>query len=340
MNQRLRQVLPIRPMLSIVAPCYNEEDGIREFHRRTTEVAHRIAGANYELVLVNDGSSDRTWSLLREIAETDPNLILVNLSRRHGHQAALSAGLGLARGDRIVSIDSDLQDPPEVILAMWEVMDRESADVVFGQRRERFGDSAMKRGTAAFFYWLLGRIGYADIPANVGDFRLMSRRVLDVLIEMREQHRFIRGMVSWIGMRQVALEYDRDPRFAGTSHYPLARMIALALDGLTSFSIAPLRIASCLGVILGFISLSMLTYTLGSWALGKTVDGWTSLSTIMLGLGGVQLFLFGVMGEYVGRLYIESKRRPLYVIDEIVTGHPVELYDSRIPAKGADATLN
>jgi glycosyltransferase involved in cell wall biosynthesis len=309
-----------RPHLSIVAPCYNEEGGIVEFHRRASAAATSIAGPDYELIIVNDGSQDRSRLILQALLSSDTNLVVVNLSRRHGHQTALSAGLEVARGDRIVSIDSDLQDPPEVIAEMWRTMDSDAADVVFGQRRERYGDSAVKRGTAALFYWLLARIGYADIPSNVGDFRMISRRVLDILNGMPEHHRFIRGMVSWIGLRQVPLIYDRDPRFAGNSHYPLARMMGLALDGLTSFSIAPLRIASYLGVLLSAISLLMLSYTLGSWALGRTVDGWTSLSTIMLTIGSAQLMLFGVLGEYVGRLYIESKRRPLYVIDEIATG--------------------
>jgi glycosyltransferase involved in cell wall biosynthesis len=321
-----------------VAPCYNEEAGIIEFHRRAKVAARGIAGEDYELVLVNDGSSDATWPHLQQLLQDDPNLVLVNLSRRHGHQIALSAGLGVARGERIVTIDSDLQDPPEVIADMWRMMDQEDVDVVFGQRRERYGDSAVKRGTAWLFYWLLARIGYADIPVNVGDFRLMTRRVLDVLNGMPEQHRFIRGMVSWIGLRQVALAYDRDPRFAGTGHYPLARMLALAFDGLTSFTIAPLRIASYLGFILGILSLLMLTYTLGSWASGRAVDGWTSLSTIMLAIGSAQLMLFGVLGEYIGRLYIESKRRPLYVIDEIAVGRSPSAVSGAVPRSAKSRT--
>src|SRR5258707_35103 len=188
--------IPHPPRLSVVAPFYNEEDGIAEFYRRMSAAARAIAGADYELVLVNDGSSDGSWRYLRQLLKDDPNLVLVNLSKRHGHQIALSAGLGIARGERIVTIDSDLQDPPEVVGDMWRMMDQEEADVVFGQRRERYGDSAVKRGTAWLFYWLLARIGYADIPVNVGDFRLMTRRVLDILNEMPEQHRFIRGMVS------------------------------------------------------------------------------------------------------------------------------------------------
>jgi dolichol-phosphate mannosyltransferase len=191
--------------------------------------------------------------------------------------------------------------------------------VVYGLRRERKGESVLKRGTAALFYRLMQRVGYADLPVDAGDFRLMTRRVLDILNSMPEQHRFIRGMVSWIGLRQVPLAYDRAPRQSGTSNYPLAKMIGLAFDALTSFSIMPLRLASYLGLALGGLSLLMLGYTLGSWALGHVVEGWTSLLTVVLILGSTQLILFGLLGEYVGRMYLETKRRPLFVIDQVLT---------------------
>jgi dolichol-phosphate mannosyltransferase len=308
-----------RPRLSIVAPCYNEEDGLEEFHRRVTAAAKQAVGEDYELVLLNDGSRDGTWAILRKLVSSDPRLVVVNMSRRHGHQLALTAGLELCRGERILTIDSDLQDPPELLCDMWRLMDQEDADVVYGVRRARRGETAFKRGTAHAFYWLLQRVDSANIPRNSGDFRLMTRRILDILNSMPEQHRFIRGMVSWIGLRQVALEYDRDPRFAGTSNYPLARMLSLAIDALTAFSIVPLRIASVLGVTVGILSMLMLIYTIGSYMRGHVVDGWTSLSTIVLMLGAIQLLLFGVLGEYVGRIYLESKRRPLYMIDRIVS---------------------
>jgi dolichol-phosphate mannosyltransferase len=309
-----------RPRLSIVAPCHNEEAGLEEFHRRVSAAAKKAVGEDYELILLNDGSRDRTWTIMRSLSARDPRLVAVNLSRRHGHQLALTAGLQLCRGERILSIDADLQDPPELLADMWQLMDRESADVIYGLRRERRGETLFKRQTASLFYRLLRRIGYADIPVDSGDFRLMTRRILGILNGMPEQHRFIRGMVGWIGLRQVPLVYDRDARFAGESHYPLTRMLALALDALTSFSIVPLRIASYLGLLLGALSLLMLAYTLGSWAFGRVVDGWTSLSTVVLVLGSMQLFLIGLLGEYIGRLYVESKGRPLFVIDEIVTG--------------------
>ncbi len=329
MNEQLRVAMPLppdaraRPRLSIVAPCYNEEAGLEEFHRRMTAAAKDMAGSDYELILVNDGSGDRTWQIMRELAERDPQLVAVNLSRRHGHQRAMTAGLHSCRGDRVLTIDSDLQDPPELLGEMWRLMDRVEADVVYGQRRERQGETILKRGTAALFYRLLRQLADGDMPVDSGDFRLMSRKVLDILNSMPEQQRFIRGMVSWIGLRQVALAYDRAPRTTGSSNYSLGRMFGLAFDALTSFSIMPLRLASYLGIILGFLSLLMLGYTLGSWAFGHVVEGWTSLSTLILLLGSMQLILFGLLGEYVGRLYLELKRRPLFVIDEIRTGENV-----------------
>jgi polyisoprenyl-phosphate glycosyltransferase len=307
------------PKLSIVAPCHNEQDGLEEFHRRTSAAAKKAVGEDYELILVNDGSRDATWAVMRKLVALDPRLVLINLARRHGHQLALTAGLEMCRGDRVLTIDSDLQDPPELLAEMWRVMDNERVDVVYGLRGERFGETRFKRSTAALFYWLLQQVGDADIPRNAGDFRLMTRRVVDVLKAMPEQHRFIRGMIGWIGFRQIPLRYDRNPRFAGSSHYPLSRMMILALDALTGFSIAPLRIASYAGFLVGALGLLMLVYTLGSWATGRVVDGWTSLTTIVLILGSLQLILFGLLGEYVGRMYIELKHRPLFTIDRIVT---------------------
>ncbi len=307
------------PRLSIVAPCYNEQEGLEEFHRRMTVAAQDAVGADYELVLLNDGSADRTWPIMADLVRRDPRVVAVNLSRRHGHQLAMTAGLYTCRGDRILTIDADLQDPPELLGEMWQLMDRSEADVVYGLRRQREGETMLKRGTAALFYRLMRRVGYADMPVDAGDFRLMTRRVLDILNSMPEQHRFIRGMVSWIGLRQVPLTYDRAARHSGTSNYPLAKMMGLAFDALTSFSIMPLRLASYLGLLLGCLSLLMLGYTLGSWALGHVVEGWTSLLTVVLILGSTQLILFGLLGEYVGRLYLETKRRPLFVIDRILT---------------------
>jgi polyisoprenyl-phosphate glycosyltransferase len=316
------------PRLSIVAPCYNEGQGLEEFHRRMTAAARNTVGSDYELILLNDGSSDRTWPIMTDLVRDDSHVVAVNLSRRHGHQLAMTAGLHVCQGDCILTIDADLQDPPELLSEMWRLMKAAEADVVYGVRKERQGESLAKRGTAALFYRLMRRISDADIPVDAGDFRLMTRRVLDIFNNMPEQHRFIRGMVSWIGFRQVPLAYDRAPRQTGTSNYSLAKMIALAFDALTSFSIMPLRLASYLGLVLGVVSLLMLCYTFGSWALGHVVTGWTSLLTVVLILGSAQLMLFGVLGEYVGRLYMETKRRPLFVIDQLLTQSQFERHQT------------
>ncbi len=251
---------------------------------------------------------------MRQLADGDPHLLAINLSRNHGHQLALTAALTFARGERILIIDADLQDPPELLPEMMRLMD-EGADVVYGQRRQRHGETPFKTLTAKLFYRLLGHLTDVRIPMDTGDFRLMSRRSLDILNAMPEQSRFVRGMVSWIGLNQVPLLYDREPRFAGQTKYPLFRMMRFALDAITGFSIVPLRVASILGMVMGVTSVTMLSYTLGSWAFGRTVEGWTSLTTIVLTVSSVQLLVLGILGEYVGRLYMQSKGRPLFIID-------------------------
>jgi glycosyltransferase involved in cell wall biosynthesis len=306
------------PHLSVVAPCFNEEAGLREFYRRMTGACTSAVKDDYEIVLINDGSRDGTWSIMCDLALHDPKIVAINFSRNYGHQLALTAGLQYCRGSRILIIDSDLQDPPELLGEMLRVMDDENADVVYGQRRQRAGETLSKRLTAAMFYRTLQYLIDIDIPVDAGDFRLMSRRALDVLNAMPEHHRFMRGMVSWIGFRQVPFLYDRDARFAGVTGYPLSRMIRFGLDAITSFSIAPLHFASGLGILFGLGGLFMLSYTLGSWLVGRTVAGWTSLMIITLIIGSVQLIVFGVLGEYLGRLYMEAKRRPLYVIESVV----------------------
>ena len=303
--------------LSVVVPCYNEEDGVLELHRRVSDICKDYVGDAYELVLVNDGSSDATWKIMRDLSEIDKHIVAVNLSRNHGHQLALQAGLQICRGERIFILDADLQDPPELLPEMMERMD-DGCDVVFGQRIKREGETAFKRVTAFAFYRLLNRMVDIDIPRDTGDFRLMSRRAVDILNSMPEHHRFIRGMVSWIGMRQEALPYNRAARFAGETKYPLSKMIRFAIDAITGFSVRPLRIASDLGFCFGIATLLLLAYVLVYYFLGKTVEGWTSLSVIILALGSAQLFVLGVMGEYLGRLYMESKGRPLFIIQEVV----------------------
>ena len=311
---RLPDLSSPEPDLSVVVPCFDEASSLRELYRRLTTVCGQIG--DFEVVLVNDGSRDATWNVMLELANMDPRLTLINLSRNHGHQLALTAGLRFARGKRILIIDADLQDPPELLPDMMKLMD-DGADVVFGQRRRREGESSFKKLTAKFFYRLLRHMTDVDIPADTGDFRLMSRRSLDVLNSMPEQSRFIRGMVSWIGLKQVPLLYDREPRFAGQTKYPLLKMVRFAIDAISGFSIVPLRVASVAGAIMAGISLTLLSYTMGAWLLGQTVVGWTSLSTIVLSVSSVQLLVLGIMGEYLGRLYMQSKDRPLFIIDTV-----------------------
>lgn len=323
-----------RPRLSVVTPCYNEEASLAELRRRITAACQEVVSDDYEIVLVNDGSRDSTWLQLMLLAEHDQHITAVNLSRNHGHQLALTAGLTQCRGDRVFILDADLQDPPELLGAMMARMDA-GADVVYGQRISREGETAFKRLSAALFYRLLHRLVDIDIPLDSGDFRLMSRRALDILNAMPEQHRFVRGMVSWIGFRQEALPYHRETRFAGETKYPFSKMLRFALDAITSFSIKPLRMASWLGICAGLGGLLVMIYVLGSWMLGYTVSGWTSLMMITLFLGSSQLFVAGVMGEYIGRLYLESKNRPLFVIESVVHRPQFAPNDSRERATAA-----
>jgi dolichol-phosphate mannosyltransferase len=311
----------LRPALSIVAPCFNEAAALWEFHRRISEVCCSIVGDSYEVLLVDDGSHDATWPIMRDIARLDPKVVAIKLSRNHGHQLALTAGLHHCIGERVLIIDADLQDPPELLPAMMKVMEDSNAEVVYGVRRTREGETRFKTFTARAFYRLLQRMTEVQIPLDAGDFRLMTRRAVLVLNDMPEHYRFLRGMVSWIGMKQSPFLYARNARFAGETKYPISKMIRFAIDAITGFSILPLRFASLVGICMGFISFALLLYTLGSWALGRVVEGWTSLSTIILVVSSVQLIVLGCIGEYLGRLYMETKNRPLFVIDEMVRAH-------------------
>jgi len=305
------------PALSIVVPCFNEEACLRALHERLTAAAVASVGGDYEIVLVNDGSRDRSWAMMRQLAGEDPHLVAVNLSRNHGHQLALTAGLDLCCGDKILIIDADLQDPPELLPAMLEAMRSEDADVVYGVRKSRRGDTAFKRATAHGFYRLLSRATDVDIPLDTGDFRLISRRALDAFLAMPEQARFIRGMVAWIGFKQVPFAYDREERFAGETKYPLSKMVRFALDALTGFSSAPLKLASHAGLALSVGSLLLIVYIVYAWLAGRSIAGWTSLMLVVVVLGAVQMFVLALMGEYIGRLYNEVKHRPLYIVQEV-----------------------
>jgi glycosyltransferase involved in cell wall biosynthesis len=310
--------------LSIVVPCFNEEACLQKLHERLAKAAKRVAGEGYEIVLVNDGSRDGSWEMMRRIAREDRHVVAVNLSRNHGHQLALTAGLDLCRGEHVLIIDADLQDPPELLEGMMRTMREQGADVVYGVRKSRAGDTAFKRATAHGFYRLLSRATEVDIPVDTGDFRLMSRRALDALLAMPEQARFIRGMVAWIGFKQVPFAYDRDQRIAGETKYPLGKMVRFALDALTGFSSAPLKLASHAGLLLSLGSVLLILYIAYAWLAGQSIQGWTSLMLVVVILGAVQMFVLALMGEYIGRLYNEAKRRPLYIVQEVIGSEPAD----------------
>ena len=307
-----------RPVLSVVAPCFNEGGVLPEFLARVAVVLDGIAGSS-EIVVVDDGSRDGTWRLMTEASARDPRIVAVRLMRNHGHQLALTAGLSICRGERVLIIDADLQDPPELLPDMMAMMDG-GADVVYGQRRARAGESLFKRVTAAAFYRLIGRMTDVEIPLDAGDFRLVTRRVLDMLLAMPERHRFIRGMVAWIGGRQVPLLYDRHARVAGESKYPLSKMIGFAADAITAFSVVPLMASMTIGWIMAAVGFGFFVYSIVGWLLGLNLPGWTSLMAATGLLGGMQFLMLGIIGAYLGRLYDQSKDRPLFMIREIVGG--------------------
>ena len=306
-----------RPALSVVVPCYNEALNLPVLHGRVTAAAQAAVGEDYEIVLINDGSRDDSWAVMRALAARDPRLVAVNLSRNHGHQLALTAGLDLCAGEQILILDADLQDPPELLSDMRRAMRDEEADVVYAVRRKREGETLFKLATAALFYRLLDRVTDTPIPLDTGDFRLMSRRALDAFLSLPEQARFIRGMVAWIGFRQVPFPYDRAERNAGETNYPLGKMMRLAFDAVTGFSTAPLRFASHAAVILAAASLLLLVYIAWGYFDGDPVQGWTSTMLVVTVLSAVQMFVLGMIGEYLGRLYVESKRRPLYLVADV-----------------------
>jgi dolichol-phosphate mannosyltransferase len=303
-----------RPVLSIVVPLYNEEGNVDELLRRILGIADALPGGPpFEIVCVNDGSRDGTLPRLRTLARDLPELVIVDLSRNFGHQLAATAGLDTARGDAVVLMDGDLQDPPELIaefMAKW----REGYDVVYAIRRSRKGESAFKLFTARAFYRVVRKLTNVAIPVDTGDFRLMSRRVVDALHSVRERHRFIRGLVSWVGFNQVGVPYDRDERHSGVTKYPFSKMLRFAIDGITSFSEVPLRFASYFGFIVSVFAFVYAAVVLVLKLLRYNSPGYTSTIVAVLFLGGVQLVGIGILGEYVGRIYDEIKGRPLYLI--------------------------
>lgn len=306
-----------------MAPCYNEAESLTAFVRRMTAAAEAAVGPSYEIILVNDGSRDATWSVIEHLAGAFPHVLGVDLSRNHGHQLAVTAGLALTRGDRVLIIDADLQDPPEVLAQMMAQMDA-GHDVVYGKRRVRPGESALKLSTAKLFYRLLDSVSDVTIPRDVGDFRLISRDFVDRLNAMPEQDRFLRGMVAWLGGRQVEVLYDREPRRLGKSGYTVGKMIKLATAGITSFSTAPLKVAVVLATLGAGLGLLIIVYALVAFILGHAQRGWTSLALLTVFFGVGQLGCTAIVGAYVGRIFMQIKGRPLYLIQRVIGGSPAE----------------
>ena len=315
-----------RPRLSVVIPVFNEEETIPELDRRLRALFEGLTGVggSWEVVFIDDGSKDRSAALLADLAAREPRYKVIGFSRNFGHQIAITAGIDRADGDAVVVMDADLQDPPEVVQQMLDKVG-EGFDVVYGVRRRRASETVFKRATASGFYRLIRAMTRVDIPADAGDFRLMTRPVVLAMRALREQHRFVRGMVAWVGFRQTAVYYDREARFAGETKYPLRKMIRFAIDGITSFSVLPLRMATWLGLFAGSLAV-----VVGIWLffvkflhLGA-VPGWTGIMVAVTFGFSAQFVMTGILGEYVGRIYEEIKRRPLYITARETNLEPLE----------------
>ncbi|AIQ11071.1 glycosyltransferase family 2 protein [Paenibacillus durus] len=321
---------------SVIIPMYNEEEVIEETYRRIKKVMG-TTGETYELIFVNDGSADSCAQMVEEYSCWDESVKLIDLSRNFGHQVAITAGMDYAQGDAIIIIDADLQDPPELILQMIEEW-KSGYEVVYAKRVKRNGESLFKKWTASLFYRVLAYSTDINIPVDTGDFRLIDRKVCDELKRLPEKNRFVRGLVSWVGFRQKAIEYERDERLAGETKYPLKRMVKLSLDGITSFSYKPLKLAGYLGALLsasGFLYLLYVLYL--AIFTDSVVKGWASVIGITLTFNGFVLLMLGIMGEYIGRIYDESKGRPLYIVQEVYQGKkqqpPLRMTTARYESK-------
>jgi len=302
---------------SIVAPCYNEGGGLEEFIARIIPLMESLK-KEFEILLVNDGSTDNTFDISKKLAQSHNQIRIINFSRNFGHQAAVTAGLDNSKGDAVIIIDSDLQDPPEVILEMIKKW-KEGFQVVYGRRKSRKGESYFKLFTAKIFYIILQKLTNTDIPLDTGDFRLIDRQVVTILKNMREKHRFIRGMVSWTGFKQTPVYYEREPRFAGETGYPFKKMLTFALDGITSFSIIPLQILTLIGIVITTITilLSLLVFFVKIFVPEYFLAGFPTIILIIMFFGGIQVLFLGIIGEYIGRIFNEVKNRPNYIIENI-----------------------
>jgi glycosyltransferase involved in cell wall biosynthesis len=322
------------PTLSVVVPAYNEADGLDELYARVQPVMDQT-GEPWELVLVNDGSRDATLAAMERLRTADPRVAIVNLSRNFGKEIATTAGLDHARGEAVIIIDADLQDPPELIpelIAGW----REGFDTVYAQRRQRDGETLLKRATARAFYRLMGRVGRVELPQDTGDFRLISRRVVQALSELREQHRFMKGLFAWVGFPSKAVLYDRAPRYAGQTKWNYWKLWNLAVEGITGFTIVPLKVATYLGLLVGAsAAIYLAEIVIRTLFIGNPVPGYPSLMAVVLFIGGVQLVTLGILGEYVGRIFDEVKQRPLYLVERHVPSGPTTELQARVGERAA-----
>ena len=305
------------PVLSVLVPVYNEIEVLPEFHRRMTAVL-RTCVDTYEVVYVNDGSSDGSLQWLQQLCADDPDVALVDLSRNFGKEIAMAAGLDHVRGEAVVVIDADLQDPPELIPRLLEQW-RAGFDNVYARRRQRDGETWLKKASASWFYRLIGKLSRVAIPQDTGDFRLLSRRAVEALRALREQHRFMKGLFAWIGYPSIAVEYDRDPRLAGQTKFNYWKLWNFAIEGITSFTIAPLKLATYLGLLVAMLAFVAMAVLIAKTLLyGEPVKGYPSLMCVILFLGGIQLAALGMLGEYIGRMFNEVKGRPLYFTKQYV----------------------
>ncbi len=304
------------PELTIVVPAYNESEGLREFHRRLSVVLDGLHGIDSAVLYIDDGSRDDTYAIMSELHASDPRVATLRLARNFGKELALTAGLDHVRSGAAVVIDADLQDPPELIPTFVQHW-RDGCDVVYGTRASRAGETGLKKFTASGFYRVMERLSTTPIPRDTGDFRLLSRRALDALGQLRERQRFMKGLFTWVGYRQQSVVYHRDPRHAGQTKWNYWKLWNFAIDGITSFSGAPLKLATYVGLLTSLVAFAFALWVLGKALLfGDPVRGYPSLMVVVLFLGGVQLMALGVIGEYLGRLYVEAKQRPLYLVDQ------------------------
>jgi glycosyltransferase involved in cell wall biosynthesis len=305
-----------KELISIIVPCYNEEDVVETCHAAIAEVIDPL-GFDFEIIYINDGSRDKTEDLLNALHKNDKRTRIIHLSRNFGKEAAMTAGIDHAKGDAVIILDADLQDPPDLIPEMIRMWQEKNADVVYGQRLQREGETWFKRKSAHAFYKIINFISAVDIPLNTGDFRLMNRRAVDALTQLREHHRFMKGLFAWIGYKQIALQYDRAPRVAGTTKWNYVQLWHLALEGITGFSMTPLRIAGFCGLLISLFAFAFgIFIILQTLISGDRVPGYPSLMVMISFLSGIQLLTIGILGEYIGRIFGETKNRPLYFIEK------------------------